>query len=192
MKIWATIAMVVYIGACGIATSLPLSTVERLDTSNIIGFRFADSTLIQYTMEKIKSALPLETSLCYTGFIEDTTYYTRTSRTSEDTIEITRQLVTINGAYEANIKEAGIGYVNYQDDGACDPKPDLIATAHSHPGGTPFDHCDHSDTDAIFNHNRQTKYVMSFVWCQWGLGILWADGRRWERNMISSVLTNFR
>ena len=75
VKIWALIAVVVYAGACGIATSLPLSTVERLDTSNIIGFEFADPILVDYTVEKIKAALPSETALCYAGFIKDTTYY---------------------------------------------------------------------------------------------------------------------
>lgn len=172
--------MIVYVGACGIATSLPLSTVERLDTRNIIGFHFADPALIEYTAKVIKAALPNETSLCYTGFIKDTTYYSRESWESLDTIEVTRQLVIITGASPASIKDAGSDYIDYMDDTACNHEPDLIATMHSHPGGSPFERCDHSDADALFNHKKQTKYVMSFVYCAYGIAILWADGRRWR------------
>lgn len=191
MKIWAAISMIVYVGACAISTSLPLSTVERLDTRNIIGFRFADSMLVSYTAEVIRAALPNETSLCYTGFIRDTTFYARESRYSSDTTEITRQQVIITGASEANVEEAGPRYLNYVDEVACGDSPDLIATVHSHPTAGPFSECTHSDTDAIFNHKKQTRYVMSFVWCPYGVGILWADGRRWEQNAVS-VLTNWR
>ena len=183
--------MLVYVAACGIATSLPLSTVERLDTRNIIGFRFANSILIDYTVEMIKAALPNEVALCYTGFISDTTFYARESRYSADTTEITRQLVIITGASEANVEEAGPRYLNYVDETACDDVPDLIAIAHSHLSVGPYDHCDHSNLDAIFNHKKQTKYVMSFVWCRYGVGILWADGRRGERRTVP-VLTNWR
>lgn len=170
--------MFTYVAAC--TFSFPLATVKRVDTRNIVGFRFTDSLLINYTETKMRAALPLETALCYTGFIKDTTYFAKKFMNPLDSIEVTRQLVVITGASEANIQEAESTYIRYHNAIACDPKPNLIAIIHSHPGIPAFTSCNHSDVDALFNHGKQTKYIMSFVWCPYGLGVLWADGRRWN------------
>ena len=175
---WLFVVMFVGVVACSVSFRLPI--VQRLDTRNIVGFRFADSILIKYTAAKMQAAFPLETALCYIGFIKDTTFFIKKFINPLDSVEITRQLVVITEVYEANIEETETTYVHYHNDIACDPNPNLIATIHSHPGVLASTRCDHSDMDALFHHGKQAKYVMSFVWCAYSVGVLWADGRRWS------------
>lgn len=173
---WLSMAVIFSVFAC--VNNLPLSVTPRLDTQNITGFRF-EASILEYTKKIILAALPLETALCYTGFIKDTTYFIKQFMHPLDSTQVTKQLVVITGVTEANIKDTGSNYVTYHNNIACDYSPNLIATVHSHPNVNQSSRCDHSDMDALFNHIKQTKYVMSFVWCAYSMGILWADGRRW-------------
>lgn len=174
---WLGIILSLSVSAC--SAHLPLTTVPRLDTQNIMGYRFKNSTITEYTKATILAALPSETALCYTGFIQDTTVFIKKFMNPLDSTKVIRQLVIITGVKKANIKDAGSSYVAYHDDIACDYTSDLVAVAHSHLNMTRYSRCDHSDRDAIFMHDKRAKYVLSFVWCPHALGILWADGRRW-------------
>lgn len=179
MKKFRWLSMIVIFSGFACVTNLILPVTPRLDTQNIIGFRFENLILLEYTKKIILAALPLETALCYTGFIKDTTYFVKKFMNPLDSLEVIKQLVVITGVTKAHVKDAGLSYVTYHNNIACDYAPNLIATIHSHPSVNRYTHCDHSDMDAIFNHKKQTKYVMSFVWCAYSMGILWADGRRW-------------
>ncbi len=190
MKIWASIALIVYVAACGIATSLPLGTVKRLDTTNIIGFQFENSIIMEYTIDRIIDALPNETALCYTGFIKDTTFLRPNFINPTDSTVVTMQLLIIDGVSEANIRDAGPRFVRYHDGTGCDPQENLVATGHSHPNIGRSQVCDHSDVDAVFHHSKGTKYVVSFVWCPHAVSVLWADGRRWSGRPPGSPLDN--
>ena len=106
---WLSIILIFSILAC--VTNLILPIMPRLNTQNIMGFRFENSIIIEFTNKTIQGALPLETALCYTGFIKDTTYFTKKFMNPLDSTEVTKQLVVITGVTQANIKDTGSSYV---------------------------------------------------------------------------------
>jgi hypothetical protein len=94
-----------------------------------------------------------------------------------DSVRIDRKIAIVDSVDVANVKQSGTNFVTYVNGVACDHHERLIAITHSHPMAQ-RGNCDHSDTDAIFQHAKEQKYWFSLVFCLSNNSILWADGRR--------------
>lgn len=187
MKLMTFAALAIYFVACTAtpsqthhSTPLPLSV--RADTRNFVLLRF-DTTKV--TGEQLRvvatTALPNEVSMCFYGYAKDTTYMALrpSSPTTGDTVEVTKQIAIIDSMAPTNIAASSPRSLFYKDGIACDPNPRLIGMGHTHPLQGPYGSgCDHSRPDALFSHNKQTKYWFMVVFCRFGHSILWADGRR--------------
>lgn len=187
MKSMTLAAFVIYFIACSAppsqthhSTPLPLSV--RADTRNFVLLRF-DTTKV--TADQLRAVvvagLPNEVSMCFYGYAKDTTYITfhRDGPITGDSVEVTKKIAIVDSMAPANIKSSNPVSVFYKDGIACDPNPKLIGIGHTHPLQNPYGRgCDHSRLDALFGHNKQTKYWFMIVFCSFGHNILWADGRR--------------
>ncbi len=186
MKTWMLITIVVAIvGACSLAPkTVSFPTVQRADTRDFIAVRFADSIQAHYMLGHIVNQLPNESSLCFLGHAKDTTFVVPIKRGSAIDTTIVRNIAVIDSVYEANIDEAGNYFVTYIDGTACKPESALIGIIHSHPLSPITEQCNHSDNDALFGHGKKDKYWFSITICEYGIQILWADGRRWNRRTL--------
>ena len=182
MKLLSLILVLVYSVACVTATSSPritlLPTVTRADTREFIGFRFADSIVVNRIVEIILVMHPSEAAMCLYGYAQDTTYLTPMFMNPLDSVRTYVKIAIIDSVEAANIKQAGSTFVTYEDGVACDPNERLIALAHSHPTILrPINSCNHSDLDALFTHAKEQKYWFSLVFCPYSNSLMWADGR---------------
>ena len=180
---FALIYAVACIGAPAYTHHLtPLPTVIRADTRDFIGFRYQNEEDIAITINIITAALPNETSMCLYGFAKDTIIHMVDSIAGDSTAYI-RKIAVIDSVAIANIDSAGPKFVQYIDRIACDYNRRLIGKAHTHPLTPPYfmgGQCDHSHPDAIYTHDKGTKYWFVLVMCPTSNNIMWADGRRIE------------
>lgn len=162
------------------STPLPLSI--RADTRNFVALRFNTNKVSAAQLRAVVvAALPNETAMCFYGYAKDTTYMAvrRTGPTTRDIVEVTKKIAVIDSMAPSNIKSSNPVSIFYENGIACDSNPRLIGIGHTHPLQDPrMGPCDHSQPDALFGHNRQTKYWFMIVFCSFGQNILWADGRR--------------
>lgn len=179
MKLLSLALVLVYVVACAphAPPGILMPTVIRADTRHFVGFRFTTRTVVNRALQIVRAAWPNETAMCLYGFAQDTIYLTPQFMNPLDSVRVDKKIAIIDSVTAANVEKTGTNFVTYIDGVACDPNERLIAVAHSHPMPQ-FGNCDHSDTDAIFQHAKEQKYWFSLVFCYNSNSIMWADGRR--------------
>ena len=173
--------LLLLVAGCGKSISytdqVTLPIIERVDTKEFVGIRFADSSSSLFIRNHIQQANPIEIAFCFYGYAKDTVI-TMINTFTDEKRQRPSKIAIIDSISVARINSATAYSLRYVDEIACLSHRSLIGIAHTHPLTSKNNRCNHSSSDALYLQRFGLHFWFSLVMCRSGNAVLWQDGRR--------------